>query len=188
MKSGHFNIFPILEFVAEHPQIPSRSKGDFRLYAKMVNRLTIAIPKEQGWYLWGKFSENSKWETFYLGKSGKRKTSSLRPRIKEELSNERIAFWAFVYGKKCAFKEHNKLYRGRFDREAKRSLRKVGANFIIWVSDEAANEDDISLEERNLISYYQPIGNIQVVKSKLSPKTKVIVKNINKEIHKLIKI
>ena len=187
MKSGHLNIFSLLEFVAKHSQIPSKNIGNFKLYSKKISQLVSNIPKEQGWYLWGKFNENSKWKSIYLGKSGNLKTSSLKARIKEELSDERVVFWAFIYGKKQAFKNQHKLYYGKYDKGAKRSLKKFGTNFIIWVSDKTTNENDIISEEKKLISYYKPTSNIQRTKSEPSLKTKIIIKTISKEIRKIIK-
>jgi hypothetical protein len=68
------------------------------------------VPYLPGWYLWRRFNDMGWWETVYLGKAGKQKTSSLHTRLYDEFREECIAFWSEVYGRKPMVKQHKKLY------------------------------------------------------------------------------
>jgi len=81
LTSGHFGIFKLLEFAANNPIVPVGRGGAFSEYRKLTNELTSKVPSQPGWYWWGKFDENSNWQTIYLGKSENRQTSSLHARI-----------------------------------------------------------------------------------------------------------
>ena len=98
------------------------------------------------------------WETVYLGKAGKKKTSSLHTRLYDELREECIAFWSEVYGRELIVKQHKKLYGGRYD--PTRSLRKSGSRIVVWVaSEDSISEEDVKRQEDLLIKIYRPTHN-----------------------------
>lgn len=148
--------------MAEHPLMPKRNVGEWKNYAGIVSKLVHNVPNNQpGWYLWGRFNEIGWWETIYLGKAGNQKTSSLHQRLKDELSEERVAFWATIYGREVATKLANKLYNGKYVSNVQRSLRKINTHFIVWLAYSGLSEAEVNKEERALIHIYRPANNAQ---------------------------
>lgn len=187
LKTGHFNIFDILKFVACHPNIPKGDSKHWKEYTQIVNELTKDVPSDKpGWYLWGKFNEIGWWETIYLGKAGYKKTSSLQRRLKDELLEERPAFWSDIFGREIATKLMNKLYNNKYSTQIQRSLRKCHTHYIIWISCSEISEKDIHKEERALIHYFRPANNAQREKfSVRSELTEQIYRLIEEEITKI---
>ena len=160
LKTGHFNIFPILEFAAVNPIMPSYKNGTLQKnYKSIIDKLIDNVPSNKpGWYLWGKFNSMGWWETIYLGKAGKQKTSSLRTRLYDELREECVVFWSEVYGTETIIKQHKKLYDNKYD--PTRSLRKSGSQFVVWVAvEDNINEKGIKEQEDILIKIYRPTHN-----------------------------
>lgn len=184
ITTGHFNIFDILKFVSDNPTMPKRNVGEWKVYAGIVSNLVSNVPDNKaGWYLWGKFNEVGWWETIYLGRAGNQKTSSLRARLREELSDERVAFWATIYGREVATKIAHKLYKGKYLSGTQRSLRKSNAHFIIWLSCSEISEADIAKEEGILIDVYRPANNAKRQEyPKQSNFTQQIIRGFNAEI------
>lgn len=162
IQTGHIHLFDIYKFVAEHPKFVSGKNGDMGDYTKLVNALVESIPTKAGWYNWGRVNDVGVWETIYLGKSGNRKTSSLKARIKEELLDERMAFWATVYGSESTERQYQKIFKNKYG-PATRSYRKRNIHFIAWLAVDEISEEDIKAEERTLIMLYRPAVNIQRV-------------------------
>ena len=99
------------------------------------------------------------WETVYLGKAGKGKTSSLHTRMYDELREECIAFWGEVYGREPIIKQDRKLYDDKY-RDSTRSLRKSGSRMVIWIAAEGAiDEKEVKIQEDLLIKNYRPTHN-----------------------------
>ena len=187
ITTGHFNIFDILKFVAEHPLMPKRNVGEWKSYASLVSKLVHNVPDNQpGWYLWGRFNETGWWETIYLGKAGCQKTSSLQQRLKEELSDERVAFWATIYGREVATKLAHKLYSGKYVSNIQRSLRKSNTHFIVWLAYPGISESEINKEEDALIYFYRPANNARRKKyPEQSDFTEQIYRAFEEEIDKI---
>jgi len=163
LHSGHINIFPIYQFIAEHPTLVSAKNNDMQEYTTLINKMVSAIPNDKpGWYLWGKFNNIGYWETTYLGKAGNNKTSSLQARLKEELLDERIAFWGTVFGIEPTMKQFRKIFGDKYGNNT-RAYRKNGTHFIIWVGATPILEDEVKTEEHTLIALYRPTSNIQRV-------------------------
>lgn len=188
MKSGYINLFPIFEFIAKHPSGMRWRNTQLRPYGSLCSRLTESISKQSGWYFWGKFNAKSNWECIYIGKSEHtEKGWGLYHRIKDELKEERVAFWAYVVGEKKAFSDQSKAYQGRFDYAAKRALRKKGTHFLVWINDPTVTFEQVVAEEKALIGYYKPSSNIQRGRAKgTTKKTKQIINLVNKEIKKIL--
>jgi len=160
LKTGHFNIYPVFDFAAKHIVMPSNKDKAVQLgYSKLINSIVNDVPTLPGWYLWGKFNDMGWWETVYLGKAGKQKTSSLHTRLYDELREECIAFWAEVYGREPMISQHNKYWADKYGPPT-RALRKNGSRFVVWVG--VANdisEADIKKQEYLLIKLYRPTHN-----------------------------
>ena len=159
LQTGHFNLFPILEFASTHPIMPShRDKALQKEYAKLLKNISEGVPELPGWYLWGRFNDMGWWETVYLGKASKGITSSLHTRLYGEMREECIAFWSQVYGREPMIKQQVKLYDGRWN--PTRSLRKTGSQMVIWVGvNETISEFEIKRQEDFLIKMYRPTHN-----------------------------
>lgn len=188
IETGHIDLFDIYKYVATHPIYVSGKNGDMLEYTKLVNEITKSIPKDKaGWYLWGRFNDVGFWETVYLGKAGNKKTSSLYARIREELLDERAAFWATIYGSEPTERQFQKIYKNKYG-PGTRSYRKKNIHFIIWLSATPVTEDEVREEESILISAYRPAINIQR-RSYPAPSqhTDSIVKAIDMEIQSILK-
>jgi hypothetical protein len=187
LSSGHFSIFKLLEFAASNPIVPVGRGGVFAKYRKITNELTSNVPRQPGWYWWGKFDENSNWQTTYLGKSENRQTSSLHARISEELNDERISVWSTVFGQARMRQMQHEAYGGRYDKLEERGSRKSGTHFIIWISDPDAKASEIIEEEKRLIQSYKPAANKQrVVALKASNRTTIVQELFKIELGKII--
>jgi len=187
IETGHIDLFDIYKYVATHPSFVSGKNGDMLEYTRLVNQITKPIPKDKpGWYLWGRFNDVGFWETVYLGKAGNKKTSSLYARIREELLDERAAFWATIYGSEPTERQFQKIYKNKYG-PGTRSYRKKNIHFIIWVSATPVSEVEVKEEESVLISAYRPSINIQRHSYPMrSEHTDYIVKAIDLEIDEII--
>lgn len=158
-RTGHFNLYPIFDFAAGHPIMPTaKDRINQRAYSELINTTLGDVPERPGWYLWGRFNDMGWWETVYLGKAGRQKTSSLHTRLYDELREECTAFWAQVYGREPMVQQYLKLYDNKYD--PTRSLRKTGAIFVVWVAvDDDISEEEIKRQEDLLIKLYRPTHN-----------------------------
>lgn len=186
IKTGHLDLFDIYKYVATHPNFVSGKNGDMLSYTKLVNGIVDHIPKDKpGWYLWGRFNDVGFWETIYLGKAGNKKTSSLYARIKEELLDERLAFWATVYGVEPTEKQFRKIFKNKYGSNT-RSYRKKNIHFIVWASASPISEDEVKEEEHVLISAYKPAINIHRITYPSRTKyTDRIIQAIDEEIQNI---
>lgn len=206
-ETGHFNLFPLLTYVAEHPALPSildkGKKSKSISYQTEVGKLlkNADVPKKGGWYVWGRFNDAGYWESIYVGMTSLGKTSNLRARLSDEFKNENISIFATVYGRYWITAEAKKMYKKHFKRgkrdytaEIERSLRKTGTHFVMWtVAPEGMTEKkDIKLVETALINIFRPGFNMK--RQKIDPKalyedSKVypIVIALEKEIGEILK-
>lgn len=158
ISTGHINLFDLYGFAASHPKLVSGKDRDMADYGALVRSVVGQVPDDKpGWYLWGRFNSIGYWETIYFGKAGKKKTSSLRARIREELLDERAAIWASVYGIEPIQRQHESLYANGDQRQ----YRKMNAHFIAWISAMPLEETEIEIEEKVLIALYRPTMNIR---------------------------
>lgn len=191
MYSGHFNLFGLLEFVARNPILFGEKRGKKWVYGEKVKELIKEVPVDfGGWYLWGKFNDVGWWETVYCGKAGKRKITSLRSRLSDELREEAICFWASVYGREDTLKQFSKLYNGKYDSTSTRSLRKMGAQFVIWVvAEKEISEDEISRQEKIMIRIFRPTHNaLRSVHIEADDLTKRIEHQVEDELTKIRRV
>ncbi len=188
IQTGHLGLFDIYSYVAAHPKFVSGKNGDMLEYTKLVNGLAHNIPRQAGWYLWGRFNDVGFWETVYLGKAGNKKTSSLYARLREELLDERAAFWATVYGSEPTERQFQKIYQNKYG-PGTRSYRKRNVHFIVWLAADIITEEEIKAEEQTLITLYRPAGNIQRVSyPPHSANTERILKAVDNEIRNINRI
>jgi len=157
IKSGFIRLGPIHDYIRAHLEVP-RGKQEFRGYSETCERILLEVPETQGWYFWGKFNNEKRWKHIYIGMAGYKKLK-LHSRIKEELKDERVAFWADVWGRRKAAESHMRNYHGKYQWEMERALEKKGTEYIIWISDESATPKEIRNEESILIQRLDPSAN-----------------------------
>jgi hypothetical protein len=103
-------------------------------FGKKVSEIVTGIPDEPGVYLWVKYDETKKTsEPVYIGMTRKKKTS-LKKRIREELVDERIFLWLDLWTQDQALKCENTYYKGKYKKNWERSFAKAGTTHIIWFS------------------------------------------------------
>lgn len=174
MSAGFIDIFPLIRFAEQNGVKDAfKPRGEIpRAYHEEVPALTNSVPADQGFYVWGKFSQEAKegWIPLYLGKAGLRKITSLRYRITDELREEKPFAWATcscytpdavrqAYMKHWTYKDKVKTQRSL--NHVNRSLRKTGTEFIAWIACPALGEKQIRLVEHLLIKGLDPTGNVQ---------------------------
>ena len=188
LESGHFNLFPVFKYVAEHPKMDID-----REYSRMAKEIVANVPHKLGWYFWGKFNDVGWWETVYLGIAKSSKTSSLNIRLYDEIRKEAGAFWGSIYGRTNARKQHRewrKLHPKSpdYSKNLERSFWKIGSEFVIWVGiDNKFSGKEIEAQESALIKTYRPKHNLrrpgQVETTEL---TEEIEKYVENEIQKIL--
>lgn len=158
-KSGHFYLNALVEFAVNNLIMPSQENKPLQAaYATLLNSIVSQVPYLSGWYLCGRFNERGSWETVSLGKSAKKKTSSLHTRLYDVLREECIAFWSEVYGQEPMVLQHTKLYNGKYNPTG--SLRKSGSQVVIWVvSEDAISEEDVERQKQLLMKIYRSTQN-----------------------------
>lgn len=151
------------------------SSDNGKNYGTEVTALCETIPMVQGFYLFGKYIKKVLWQSIYFGKAGTGKTTNLRARIREELSDERAFIWK---GKHTGLEDEDnkdilaiiaKHYpqakdpkKSRYETETKRAVRKEGTTHIVWVSMPDLNDDEeIKIIEADLIETLNPRANRQ---------------------------
>lgn len=184
--SGHFNLFPILKFASENPMMPAPDSSIQKTYRTIITKLIIDVPaNKSGWYLWGKFNDTGWWETIYLGKAGHKKTSSLYTRLYDELREEFIAFWSYIFGREPMIRRYNVIYKNKYD--PTKSLRKSGSQFVIWIGiDETISEEEISKQEEILIKIFRPTHN--AVRFNDYSKHDLLTEEIEKKVEEELKL
>ncbi len=185
MESGFINLKPILGHIKIHPKVP-KGKKEFRGYSEICDKILSKVPEIQGWYFWGRLDNWKKWKHIYIGMAGYKKIK-LHGRIKEELKDERVAFWADIWGRRRTIKSHNQRYPGKYQWEMERALEKRGTKYIIWVSDKSAVPKEVKNEESVLIQKLNPSANRDHPgNSRPTKKTSVIKRFLEREIGKII--
>lgn len=190
IKSGHFHLFSLVEFATNNPIMPHPGNKSLQSeYAMLLKSIVSQVPDLSGWYLWGRLKDMGSWETVSLGKSVKKKTSSLHTRLYDVLREECIAFWSEVYGRDPMVLQHKKLYGGKYNSNS-RSLEKSGSRMIIWVaSEDSISEEDVERQKQLLINIYRPAQNIARVNLDIphDEMTTALVKVIEEELKSMSK-
>ncbi len=147
---------PIYDFVRWNRDIPhgTRDRAVFRRYGQIVEGLLQPVPDDPGWYCWA-----DKDRPVYIGKSAKRKTSSLRARLGEELLDERAAFWATVFDREKVIRRHVTKYRGKYEGVTRRAVEKRGADRLFWIACRGVTEGELDVVEQKLIWIFRPRAN-----------------------------
>lgn len=167
MRSGIVSLQPIYEFVRGDENgyaLKGRSPAG-REYGKKAKEIVADIPKEPGFYLWGKYEKKGMWRNVYLGKAGSGETTHLRARILEELNNERCFLWLSVLGKEKVLSVSKACYESmwhKYRAQHERAFRKEGSTHIVWVCDPAPlSNADVATIESDLIETLNPDANLQ---------------------------
>jgi hypothetical protein len=172
-ESGHFSLFPLFGFVAEHPALPpilNKGEKSTPYQAAAVELLKKAkVPQKGGWYVWGKFNDAGYYAPIYVGMASLGKTSNLFVRLREEFRNEYLAVFATVYGRYWASTAAKKIYKERVKRgkkdysdEIERNLRKTDTHFVMWTTAPTwMTKKDIERVETTLINVFRPGFNMK---------------------------
>ncbi|HEU5384191.1 MAG TPA: hypothetical protein VFV38_53030 [Ktedonobacteraceae bacterium] len=159
-KSGYFDLQALVEFAVNNPVMPNpKNKPLQEAYATLLNSIVCQVPSLSGWYVLGKVNERGSWETVSLGKSVKKKTSSLHTRLYDLLREDcSIAIWSEVYGQEPMILQHTELYHGKYN--PARGLRKSGSQVVIWVvSEDTISEKDVERQKQFLMKRYRSTQN-----------------------------
>lgn len=192
MKSGILDLHPLIKYVDEGDRVGKSLCGyssSGREYGTLANDLTVSIPEDPGFYLWGSYAKNRLWKNIYLGKAGYGRMTHLRARILEELKDERQFLWCpfltdealFAKGKEC-YPRMWETYKNHW----KRAIAKAGASHIIWASAPEVENSQVLDIEKDLIETMNPSANLKrpVPPSSLQPVTKEVIGFFRYEIHK----
>jgi hypothetical protein len=179
-KSGYFNLFPLLNEVAQKSELPKMSRRGERTgdswYWKAIKKLLkdAKVPERTGWYMWGNFNDAAWWQPLYIGKASRSdKWKGLYDRLLHELRTESAAIFATVYGRDATEstvrkslnewrkKHHGKDWVGQGE-SIQRALRKTGSIFIVWVTAPAKIEEgEVKDVEGALIDHYRAGFNVK---------------------------
>jgi hypothetical protein len=163
ITTGHFSLFPILDFAAANPTLPSNKSPRVKADYNMLRRRIVADVRElPGWYLWGRLNDMGGWQTVYVGMTTKRQTSNLRARLYERLWDGSAAFWVEVYGSEPTFRQKHDIYpHGRYDRYDAQNVSMSGARVVLWIGvEDEISWDEIRRQENLLMNMYEPTANI----------------------------
>jgi hypothetical protein len=155
MVTGVFKLDELHEFARSHPDVPQRTKdkATYKAYREVVTRLLERVPTDPGWYVW--FRRGPVPAHVYIGQSNTRKTSSLRVRLLDELTEEYVAIWTTVdsdAAEKLTAKWPRKY-------NLTRALAKQNANTIAWLAWPHATDGLLDVVEYKLIQDLAPTGN-----------------------------
>jgi len=155
MLTGIFKLDDLHEFARSHPDVPQRTvdKVTYRAYRKVAARLVDPVPTVPGWYVW--FRRGPVPAPVYIGQSNTGKTSSLRVRLLDELTEEHVAIWTTVdsdAAEKLSAKWPRKY-------NLTRALAKQDANTIAWLAWPEATAGLLDVVEYKLIQDLLPSGN-----------------------------
>jgi len=167
MNSGIITLGPLYDVIRKSadrrllPKLDGKNAPG-RLYTRTCTEIADCIPDTQGFYLWGTFEQNKLWRNIYLGKAGAGRNARLRKRILEELKDERaFAFRAF-FSPSALEDIRTEIHGDKYRREWKRSVRKEGTTYIVWVSTpHIENEKDVLRIEADLIESMNPSANLE---------------------------
>jgi len=167
VDSGIISLEPLYDVIEKStnrrllPKIDGKSAPG-KAYTNVCAEITRAVPDTQGFYLWGTFETNKLWRNIYLGKAGTGRNAKLRKRILEELKDERaFAFRAF-FSPSMLEEIRQEIHGNKYRRDWKRSIRKEGTTYIVWVCTPLIeDEKDVLRIEADLIESMNPSANLE---------------------------
>jgi hypothetical protein len=190
-RSGTVHLNRLVVYVSEDDPdgdslCASSHKG--RAYGALAKEVSMTIGDCQGFYLWGRFENNSLWKNIYLGKAGFGKTTHLRARILEELKDERQFLWRSIFKEEDLLKRGAELYPemwSKYKNHWNRAISKAGASHIVWVASPNLEDSQVFDVEKDLIETLNPTANLMRSKppSTLQPVTSEIISRFRHEIH-----
>jgi hypothetical protein len=165
VNSDIVSLTPLIEFASKDQTLGALGRITERersAYGQITAHLVEGVADSKGFYLWGFYESQGLWRNKYLGKAGYGRISHLRARIREELNDERVVFWAsrrqeaFEIGQKV-FPEKWSEYRLHWER----ALRKAPSTHIVWVACAWLTDDAVTSVEADLIETLNPTANMQ---------------------------
>jgi hypothetical protein len=167
MNSGIISLHRLLTYVSGDDPVGASLHGRSpagRIYSKLIHKLTAPVSEDRGVYVWGRYKADGAWVNIYVGKTEKRETSSLRARLKEELSNERCVLWRSVLEEEQLFLLGKQFYPSmwvkQYSGEWRRFLLKAGASLIVWIAIPELVNEQIPSVEAGLIALLKPTANV----------------------------
>lgn len=157
---------PIILYVKQNrnpPPIFGRGVSNpiMREYTNKVEESFQAIKdklKTPGWYLWINVDKGNQKSTYiYAGQSQTNNTSDLFSRLREEFGDERMAFWATVYGDVIVREEVQRY--PHYEKPIQRAARKKNVSHVIWFGKAGITNDELNYVEHQLIGHYNPTAN-----------------------------
>jgi hypothetical protein len=131
-------------------------------YCRVCDDVTSQIDEVQGFYIWGCYDTKNYWRSVYLGKAGYvEEKSSLKKRIRGELTDERACFWRAVFTAVQLHEIRERIHRGKYKKEWDRAMWKAGTTHIAWVPTPSITNLDIKHVEADLIEVFEPTVNRQ---------------------------
>jgi len=156
------------------------------IVTSIVNQCNL--PQESGIYVWIKVDKLGNNRKIYVGKS-----HNLRQRLREEISEERVAFWP-EYPNESWDAEGQRHYPDKWPQYRvawNRAQDKEGATHIVWVASNNLAHIRLELIEARLIHKYQECFNIHRAggskKSKLGNEAEGFIQQCTQAIIKFIK-
>lgn len=61
LRTGHFSLFPILEFARRNLTLPTHYAGNAE-YRGLITRTVLDVTRLVGWYLWGRIDDTGAYE------------------------------------------------------------------------------------------------------------------------------
>ena len=199
LASGVLNVSTLRELAKKNKGGNAIDRGcdEGRAFGNAVSELCKGIAEKHGFYVWGQFDGNRKeyWQTVYVGKAGLGKTTTLESRIKYELNNERILFWAdppeewVTHGALKKLEDLVTIATNFYPdkrRHFRRAVLKAATTHIIWVSTPSlTNNAEVALVESDLIETLNPKVNVirSVPTSGLQDHTVDVIRAMKREIH-----
>jgi hypothetical protein len=165
MDSGIISLARLYKVIRESPDqrlLPKLAgkNAPGKSYTNACAEIANSFPKIQGLYLWGTFEKNKFWRNIYVGQAGTGSNASLRKRVLKELKDERaFAFRAF-FSQSALEEIREEIHQGKYRSAWKRSVRKEGTTYIVWVSTpDIKEEKDLLRIEADLIESMNPSAN-----------------------------
>lgn len=184
MESGVICLKPLYEYVLSTPNNIQKwdaenpwEKGAFwNNYKTCYTRLLpdARVPHKDGWYLWGCYATGIKtWKSIYAGVAGLSRggtnVEKLDNRIMKELNAEREFLFIQRYSIQQIYRFKKETFPQtfpKFNKNADRAIRKMGATFILWVAVPESTSSNpqtlgknLRLMESGLIEFFKPCAN-----------------------------
>lgn len=173
MTHGKISLKTLRDYAKKNPCPPHRKNDPavYGPYKKKVLKLIEDVSKTDGWYVW--FNSKRRTAT-YIGQTANRKTSSLRTRLYDELTEELVAIW--LHANCRAVEIYTKKYKDKYNQG--RAAKKSDADSILWISYPGVNYETLDVVEDKLIERFKPKANVRITRNVDWPASAKVVKTV----------